>query len=445
MTNMPLLHMAASSLIIGLTLAGCTSGNAMMARAGESGAKADGQLVTLARQAEAALARRDTTTAITAAETLVSLDPRNAGYRVLLGRAYLGDGRMTSAESAFTDAMTLGDTGARTIVSLSLAKVALGKSADGRALLVTHMDSVPAADYGLAMAMAGDPLEAIRILTAAAQDREADAKTRQNLAYAYALAGQWREARLMAAQDLAPLAATQRVVAWAQTAGQGGEPARVAALIGAPIRADDGGLPARLALGAPDVPAVQVAQAEMPVAEPVAEPTAEPTAKSAPAMLAAASTETSAAPSEISADEVPVIRAPVTPLRTADIGSTPVARATTMMRKVALMLPVPGATTAYAVQLGAYDSVAVARERWQRMARSNAQLARFPVSYSAANVHGRLYHRLALGGFADRAAADQMCRIVRSRGGACFVRATTPDMKWAKAAPLPKKQQFAAR
>ncbi len=431
MTNMPLLHMAASTLIIGLTLAGCTSGSAVMARAGESGAKADGQIVTLAAQTEAALAKRDTAAAIMSAETLVSLEPRNAGYRVLLGRAYLGDGRMGSAESAFTDAMTLGDTGARTIVSLSLAKVALGKSADARALLVTHMDSVPATDYGLAMAMAGDPLEAIRILTAAAQEPAASVKTRQNLAYAYALAGQWREARLMAAQDLDPMAATQRVVAWAQNAEKGAEPARVAALIGAPIRTDDAGLPVRLALGAPSVPEVQVAQADVPAADPVSEP--------APVEVAAV------APAEEPVVEAPTIRAPAMPVRTADIGTTPIASATTMMRKAALMLPVPSARTAYAVQLGAYDNVAVAKERWQRMARSNAQLSRFPVSYSAANVQGRVYHRLALGGFGDRAAADQMCRIVRSKGGACFVRVTTPEMKWAKAAPAPRKQQFASR
>lgn len=425
--NKAFLKIAVSSLIVGVTMVGCTSGAAMMAQPGAKLNSTDKQAAASAAMTEKALAKRDITLALSSAESAVAAKPDNAAYRVLLGRAYLADGRFSSAETAFSDAMTLGNTDTRTVVSLVLAKVALGKSTDARALLITHMDSVPATDYGLAMAMAGDPQEAIRILTAAAQEPDATIKTRQNLAYAYALAGQWREARLMAAQDLDPLAATQRIIGWAQNAEPGAEPARVAAFIGTQIRADDAGMPVCLALA--PVAAVQMAQAEAPAVETPAAP------QQAPVEIAVAPVEQ---------PEAPVIRAPEAPVRTAVAVATPLATVTATMRKAASFEVItPSATTKWAVQLGAYDSAAIAKERWQHMARKNDVLSKFPVAYTTANVQGRVYHRLSLGGFADRGSAYQMCRSVRSQGGACFIRAAAPTMRWAWAPP--KRQQLASR
>src|SRR3546814_16591747 len=63
-------------------------------------------------------------------------------------------------------------------------------------------DIVPAADYGLAMAMAGDAPEGVRILYEMIHDPAATARTRQNLAYAYALAGRWTDARLLRSAEL---------------------------------------------------------------------------------------------------------------------------------------------------------------------------------------------------------------------------------------------------
>ncbi|AUW59163.1 pilus assembly protein TadD [Sphingobium sp. SCG-1] len=421
MRKKALLNAAASSLLLGITTVGCTGSASMMARAGtaQPAAKQGQASATLA---EKALAKRDVAAALAAAETAVAAKPDDAGYRLLLGRAYLADGRFVSAETALSDAMTLGNTDARTIVSLALAKVALSNSAGAREVLAVNMDHVPATDYGLAMAMAGDTDEAIRILSAAAQEPEATAKTRQNLAYAYALAGQWREARLMAAQDLDALAATQRVVSWAQNAEAGAEPQRVAALIGTQIRADDAGMPVRLAL-ASSAP-IQMAQAEV---------------APAPEATSAEQTTESASP------DVPFLAEPEAPVRAAEFHPTPVARAVTMMRKAALFTPLmPSATSNWVVQLGAYDSVGVAKGSWQRMARANGHLAKFPVSYSTANVQGRLYHRLAVGGFGDRASAYQMCRTIRSQGGACFIRAAAPVKLWAAVAKS-KRQQFASR
>lgn len=424
MRKKALLNVAASSLLLGVTMVGCTGSASMMARAGTADPAAK-QALASAAVAEKALAKRDVAAALAAAEVAVSAKPDNAGYRLLLGRAYLADGRFISAETAFTDAMTLGNRDARAIVSLSLAKVALGNSAGAREVLAANMDHVPATDYGLAMAMAGDTDEAIRILSTAAQEPEATAKTRQNLAYAYALAGQWREARLMAAQDLDPLAATQRVVSWAQNAESGAEPQRVAALIGTQIRSDDAGMPTRLALASPTQAPVQMAEAE--ITAPVQE---------------VSPTEQAVEVAQLAAPE-PSFAAPEAPVRAAEFHPTPVARAVTMMRKAASIVPMtPSATSNWVVQLGAYDNVGVAKGSWQRMARANAHLAKFPVSYSTANVQGRLYHRLAVGGFGDRASAYQMCRAIRNQGGACFIRAAAPVKLWASAA---KPRQFASR
>ena len=57
-------------------------------------------------------------------------------------------------------------------------------------------------NYGLALALAGRAAEAIAVLEAAAREQGADATVRQNLALAHALAGDWTEARTIAAQDV---------------------------------------------------------------------------------------------------------------------------------------------------------------------------------------------------------------------------------------------------
>ncbi|WP_336963374.1 SPOR domain-containing protein [Sphingobium aquiterrae] len=440
-TSHAFLRMAASSLIVATTLAGC-SGNATQSRIAST-ANPDRKAGELAASAERALAKQDAVAAVQAAEAVVAMTPREAGYRVLLGRAYLAAGRFASAKTALSDAMTLGAVDAKTIVSLALAKVASGEPAGARDLLAEHMDVIPASDYGLAMAMAGDPLEGVRILSHAIQEPGAGAKARQNLAYAYALAGRWRDARMMAEADLAPVAAAQRVAMWAQTAEAGAEPYRVAALIGAKAGIADPGLPQQLALVDQSLVQIAVAQTQAPATAPEiaqetaseAAPDAEPEA--APRAVAMARAEPAAA-----AVEAPLIAADPTPAReAAPIGRAQIGRAyaramrlTAHIQTVAYIRPITNSASNWVVQVGAYDSAAIAREKWQMMARSS--FSGFQPVNSTVTVDGRLYHRLALSGFAGRADADQMCAKIRSRGGNCFVRQTGPEAKvqnWAAA------------
>ncbi|CAN5351783.1 hypothetical protein BH10PSE12_BH10PSE12_19130 [soil metagenome] len=446
MKRKALAKVAASSLILAATMVGCT-GAAYRTSPAFAGAKAGNDAVRMAGTAEQALSHRNFAEAVTAGEAAVALAPDSGAYRTLLGRAYLASGRFASAETAFKDAMTLGNSDSRTIVSLSLLQTARGDAAAARSLLVSEMDRLPAADYGLAIAMAGDAPEGVRVLGEAIHDPSADAKTRQNLAYAYALMGRWREARLIAEQDVAPTIAAQRVLKWAQLAQPGAEAQRVAFLLGVDPRADDSGLPSRLALApiAPaSAPAMQMAAAETTVPKsapdaPVAiDPVAIDVSEGAPTPVVVADAQPIL-------DHTPIPRAP----RLLAV-PTPAARPTPMplMRKAAWVTPVASAMSPWVVQLGAYDSAAIAKEKWQHMAQYNTTLGAFPVVNSTATVDGRFYYRLAVSGFGDRSGADNMCRALRADGGRCFVRQAGPEIKnavWASTQVKAKSKQLAMR
>ena len=178
---------ALTTAMAGALLSGCTTPSA--APAGLS-----------ASRAEAALASGKHEQAIKHAEAAVLAEPRNAEYRAMLGAAYLDAGRFASAATSFDDAMQLGDSSARTVLSLALAKTGEGKLAEAAALLHDHEGEIATADVGLALALAGEPERGIHLMSNAIRSGENTAKMRQNLAYAYALAGRWREARSGAKQ-----------------------------------------------------------------------------------------------------------------------------------------------------------------------------------------------------------------------------------------------------
>lgn len=436
---------AISSLLVATTMVGCT-GAAF--RPSASAVQQKGNPTKLAIAAEKALADRDGGKAIAAAEAAVQLAPQNAAYRQMLGRAYVLAGRFASAETALTDAMTLGNNDARTIVSLALVQVAQGRADSARSLLLAHADTVPAGDYGLAMAMAGDTPEGVRILSEAIHDPSATARTRQNLAYAYALAGRWKDARMIVGMDLDPLAANKRISDWAQIAEPSAAPQRVAALMGVTIDAADAGQPVALALAPADAAPVEMAavpsdpaplpaaQAEVPVqtasVEPAAAPVAEPAPVAQPAPVRVAAHEDHKAK--------PVAAKARAKAQTVT-ASAPVAR----MQQAAFIKPVSTGASNWVVQLGAYDTAAIAKEKWMSMAGRNSTLAAFPVLTSQATVKGKPYHRLAISGFASRNDAMKACRTIQSQRGQCFVREGAPGATPQRWAIATKGRQFASR
>ncbi|MCI4588922.1 SPOR domain-containing protein [Sphingobium sp. BYY-5] len=412
---------ALSSLLVATTMVGCT-GAAFRPSASLSQPKGDP--AKLAATAGKALADHDAAKAVEAAEGAVRLAPQNGEYRQILGRAYVLAGRFASAETALSDAFALGSTDARTIVSLALVQVAQGRPDAARSLLATHTDTVPASDYGLAIAMAGDADEGVHILSEAIHDPSATARTRQNLAYAYALSGRWKDARLLVGMDLDPQTANRRITDWAQIAKPSLAPQRVAALMGVTISAADQGQPAMLALAAPAANPVEMAAAPEPAPLPAA----------GPVQLAVAAAEpvTQAAPARIMRRDFIVEEHGRRAVPAARVHApAQVARA----HQIAFIKPVGNASN-WVVQLGAYDSAAIAREKWMGMAGRNASFAAFPVLTSQARVNGKLYHRLAVSGFASRADAVSACGVIRSQQRQCFVRETAPGatpQRWAVA------------
>ncbi|HKY81326.1 MAG TPA: tetratricopeptide repeat protein [Sphingobium sp.] len=427
---------AISSLLVGSTMVGCTGAAFHPSAAAREIANPD----RLATTAEKALASRDGNRAVEAAEAVVRAAPQDAAYRQLLGRAYVASGRFASAETALSDAMTLGNRDPRTIVSLVLVKVALGGSEAARDLLAAHADIVPAGDYGLAMAMAGDADEGVRILGQAIQDPSATARTRQNLAYAYALAGRWKDARLVAGLDLDALAANQRITQWAQTAAPAFASQRIAALMGVSIDNADLGQPAALAL-APQAAPVEMAEATPVAVEPAPMEAAAVTPSVSDAALPAPATKIAvAAPA-------PAFSAASTPMRAAAVRPSEAKRsAVTAPRRVqAAFRPIARGNSNWVVQLGAYDSAAIAKEKWVSLANRNGEIAARPVLVSQITVNGASYSRLAVSGFGDRSGAVALCRSIRVRGGQCFVRENAPDAAPQRWALSLKGRQFASR
>ncbi len=182
-------------------------------------------------------------------------DPRNPAYRMTLGNAYLEAGRFASASTSFEDAMALGENSPRAALSLALALTGQARYAEASSLLGDWEGEIAASDLGLAFALAGQPERGIHILSNAIRGGENTVKSRQNLAYAYAVAGRWREARMMVAQDVPAHEVGDRMEEWAQMTHGEAYQLRVASLLGAPANVRDAGQPVHLALvNYPDAP-----------------------------------------------------------------------------------------------------------------------------------------------------------------------------------------------
>jgi len=140
-----------------------------------------------AAHAEQALTKGNASKAVRHAEAAVLASPRDAYTRTLLANAYLTDGRFASAATTFAEAIELGDTAPRTVISHALAQVAIGDQMGALGTLSRFEDKLDAADYGLAMALAGRPDHGVNVLGNALRGGQNTPKVRQNLAYAYAM------------------------------------------------------------------------------------------------------------------------------------------------------------------------------------------------------------------------------------------------------------------
>ena len=474
MNRKPMLNFAAS---IAIVMAGTAVPMALTAGSGDTAAQPE-RADRAAERANRMLDRGRTEQAVRFGEEAVAQNPNDPAHRVLLGQIYMAAGRFQSAEESFAAARELGAVTSGAIVGHALSLIAVGQAGDAVQLLDANMANIPASDYGLALALAGQGERGAMVLTDVVRQPDATARDRQNLALAYAAAGRWLEAQLIAAQVVGPQVSGQRVQQWASMLQAGDPRMRVAGLIGStPV--DDEGMPVRLALGggsvrpvaaamtagaadpaplamyappppeAPAAPRVDVAYeapaAEQPPMEAPVMAAAEPEAPAPVAVVAEAAAPEPAALSRAEVQQVamtfysdPVIQ----PLRAAMALVAPVpARATNRAAaprvpaaRVAAARPAarvsaaapaargPLRTSGWAVQLGAYESNGVARDGWSRMSARNRTLASRDAITTSADVSGRRVYRLMATGFDNRAQAQAACRSVSASIRGCFVR-----------------------
>lgn len=427
------LSLALSTAMAGALLSGCTTASAPPA-------------TVSANKAEAALADGRQKQAIAHAEAAVLAEPRNAAYRAMLGSAYLDAGRFASAATTFDDAMKLGDNSPRTALSLALSWIGQGKLTEAAALLNDWEGEIAAADLGLALALAGQPERGVHVMGNAIRAGENTPKMRQNLAYAFALAGQWREARLMAQQDVPADKVADRIAEWATMAHPQAWQQRIASVLSVPAGVADAGQPVQLALannpsieqlaaeaGAfasaepaplPPLQAVETPArpSELPAVERVdvaayeAAPTERPsTFQSAFATPAPAGGSLAA----VAQDAMRFVQSPVVQTTPVRHGAAP---------KPAAARAAQRADGTHLVQLGSFSSEQGARRAWGIYVKRYPELSSHQMVISEAVVNGKRYWRVSAAGF-GRSSASTMCGKVKSGGNGCFA--------YAEGRPLP--------
>lgn len=455
------LKLAASTILVGSVLVSCSAHGG------------GGRPQSLSSSSQKALAAGKTDKALEKAEAAVALDPRNPELRKTLAQAYLANGRFASARQSLDDALALGDASARTVISLALMHVAEGRTNAAQALLEQHRDAIPASDYGLALALAGDTKTGVEVLAQLIRSGDNAPKVRQNLAFAYALDGRWREAQIMAGQDLDPQVAQERIAEWARIAHPDAHAQRVASVLGVTPAAMDPGQPVMLALSAtPSMGevATQIGQQAMaPAAGPIELPPVEdkpmelagvesvPVPASEPApVMAEAAPAVAAAPSGAIVAPLLTAREIVQPLPASyrrkavrklrpemvakrqmiveqekvQVAAAPApkpapkpapakpAPAPAVFQKASFS---PVSNGAFAVQLGVFSSAANANRAWVGYSAKHKDLAAFSKVAVPTTVGARTLHRLTANGFADEKSARAMCAQVRSGGGECII------------------------
>ena len=416
------------------------------------GGKADTSNIGLATRAQAALEKGDTVAAVDLAERAVAGTPRDAGFRALLGNTYFAGGRFASAEAAYKDSLSLQADQPQIILKLALVSIAQGKTDEALAQLDAARNYLDPSDYGLALALAGQPLQAASILEAAARAVGADSRVRQNLALAYALQGEWDAARTVASQDVPADQLDGRIQQWMTFAKPAHASDQVAALIGVTPAAADPGQPVRLALN-PQQDNRQAAAA--PIVAPVAEPepvlvaeapapaplpveyAAAPLPEPAPVLVAAADPVVFAPPPVVEAPKpVPSKVEGPQPKRVA--AKAPAAKPALSPRAAsfadsrppvhkASFPKVARGNSKSVVQLGAYASHAFVGVAWGKLAKKYPALRGYSPATARFDSDKGLVYRLSVQGFASDEAARDFCESLQSAGGSCFVRTIAGD------------------
>ena len=445
---------AASAIVLASMIAGCAAPQEKMGLGGRAN-----EYMGLATRALMALNAKNLPVAIDYAEKAVEHSPDDAGFRALLGNAYFAAGRFSSAESAYKDALTIYSNQPQVVLKLALVETALGKKDQAVAFLHAGRSVLDASNYGLALALAGEHDEAIEVLDAAARQPGADATVRQNLALAHALAGDWTEARTIAAQDVPGDKLDARIRDWMQLASPKKPSDQVAALMGVTPSAVDQGQPVRLALRKTDTmlavaapakatpapiaqtvpaPAPQVAQAVAPPApapqpaptfvEAVAAPT--PVPQPAPAVAPAPSVAKALVSEAASiATQTTTVLATAAHRAEATVAAFMPHKAPPVARPKARHIAAAAhhGNSGIVMQVASYRSPQQVSEGWSNLTyRFPALRAYLPLRARFDSAKGTFW-RLSIQGFGNEREAIARCAVLKSHGGHCFVRGAAGD------------------
>lgn len=413
-------------------MSGCAAPSSHVSSA-SFGGKTNGE-IGLATRALAALNSNNVPVAIDFAERAVQKTPDDAGFRALLGSAYFAGGRFKSAEQAYKDSLQIYSNQPQVVLKLALVEIGLGKSNEALGFLEAARDVLDPADYGLAVALAGRPNDAIQVLQTAARGSDADARVRQNLALAYALAGDWTNARTVASQDVPADQLDARIHQWMQMATPGKESTAVASLIGVTPAAIDPGQPTRLALNkvnsdtrlasatpapAPTPPPSPVPQDQFAAAAPAPAPVQAAPVAPAPVEMAQAAPPPTPEP-------FAYVSPPAKKAQAKKAQKSAQASAAPKASKIQTASLRRGNSRAV-VQLGSYSNSKSVLTAWNAAARRYHSLQEYaPVSARFSSQRGTFY-RLSVQGFGSVNEAAALCSSLRRSGGSCFVRYVAGD------------------
>jgi Flp pilus assembly protein TadD len=450
---------AVSLMVLSSMLVGCVASQQKTGFGGKAN-----ENVGLATRAVLALNAKDVPSAIDFAERAVEKNPQDAGFRAILGNAYFAGGRFWSAEAAYKDALTIYSNQPQVILKLALVETALGKKDEAVAFLEAGRSVLDASNFGLALALAGRPADAVPVLEAAAREKGADSTVRQNLALAHALAGDWSEAKTIASQDVPANELDARIHQWMQLASPKKPSDQVASLIGVTPAAVDHGQPIRLALSKTETRFAEAAPAPRTVTSPVTHSAPAPLVQPAPEPQVAQVAPMPPAPKFVEAvagpDPAPAAAPAVAP---APVAKKPAARPVIVEASLpapvamlaaaasgvstaveALMPKKPQAATHNArprrvaartqlrpgdtvIQLGSYRSPHQVSAGWTHLSdRFPALRAYLPMKARFDSPKGTFW-RLSIQGFSNQREAITRCQQLKSRGGNCFVRGFAGD------------------
>jgi Flp pilus assembly protein TadD len=449
---------AISTIAIAAMISGCAVGQegrqSFASKAGASG-------LGLALQAQASLTSGQFATAVDLAEQAVKATPDDAQLRALLANCYFAAGRFASAEQAYRDSLSLMPTQPNLVLKLALVEIAQGRDSDALAALDAARTALDPADYGLAIALAGRPADAVDVLNRVARAPGADSRARQNLALAYGLSGDWTMAKAVAAQDVPADQLDARIQQWMAVATPSRPSDQVAMLTGVHPVADPG-QPQALALNsspagarlaellpktapAPVQPQSEPQQvAAIPATPPPALPDPEPVVAEVapievpPPPAVAEAARTLLTPPE--QPEAPLVEAVAAKPEAPTRFDTPVEPAkyvaiTDTVRRAADEARKSSGRSNSVVQLGAYSSSDRVTVAWNLLTKRYPALANYtPMRARFTGAKGTFW-RLSIKGFGNQQEAIDRCEQLQSRGGKCFVRRVAGD------APV----QFASR